>query len=179
VIAKLGFILVVAAFGALMFAAGAVAPDSVRTKIESISKRAITAAATLVMPATPKAPQAPAADKVAAKAPAAAAAKDDSVALESLLLPAPLPVKGKFAIQAGQFADADAADELKREAADLGVKAAVVPVVDTNGQHWFVVAAGSFDSLDDARVACWPISRDLGKSNPLPLMLLPPEKPKG
>ena len=95
------------------------------------------------------------------------------VALEQLLLPTPLPEKGKYAILAGQFADPEAADQLRNRVRSFGLRSSMIPVVDNEERHWFCVSAGTFDSLDDARVQRWPISLHLGFSEPLPLILLP------
>ena len=95
------------------------------------------------------------------------------VALDQLLLPTPPPEKGTYAILAGQLADAEAANQLSNRVRSLGLLSSIVPVIDKEGQHWFFVSAGSFDSLDDARVRRWSISLDLGFSDPLPLILLP------
>ena len=100
------------------------------------------------------------------------------VAAEQLQVPVPLPENGKYALQAGQFTDAEAADVLQKRAMALGLVSSIIPVVDDFGGHWFVVAAGNFESPDDARAHRSSISRDFGISETLPVILLPPDKPK-
>ncbi len=95
------------------------------------------------------------------------------VALEQLLPPTPLPEKGEYAIQVGQFADAEMADAVRNRVMASDLLSSIIPVVDKDGLHWFVVSAGSFESLDGARANRLPISRDLGLSDPPPIILLP------
>jgi hypothetical protein len=95
------------------------------------------------------------------------------VALEQLLPPTPPPEKGEYAIQVGQFADAEAADVVSNRVRASDLPSSIIPVVDKDGLHWFVVSAGSFESLDGARANRLPISHDLGLSDPPPIILLP------
>jgi hypothetical protein len=95
------------------------------------------------------------------------------VALDQLAVPTPPPEKAKYAILVGQFADAQAADGARNRVMALDLLSSIIPVVDKDGLHWFFVSAGSFESLEDARVNRLPISHDLGFSDPLPLILLP------
>lgn len=101
----------------------------------------------------------------------------DWVPLEQLLLlPLPLPEKGKYALLVGQFVDAETAYRVHNRVMAFGLPSSIIPVVDKDGLHWFIVSVGSFESPDDARTQRLPISRDLGISDPLPIILLPPEK---
>lgn len=98
------------------------------------------------------------------------------VALEQLLLPTPLPPSGTYALLVGQFAVMQDANRLHFRVTASGYRSSIIPVVDKDGLHWFFVSAGSFDSLDAARTSRAPISTQLGISEPLSIILLPPEK---
>lgn len=98
------------------------------------------------------------------------------VALEQLQLPTPLPENGIYALQAGKFSNAEGAEALRSRALTLGLPSSVIPVVDKDGLYWFIVSVGSFESPDAARASRPSISSQLGMSEQLPLILLPPQK---
>ncbi|NJD91160.1 MAG: SPOR domain-containing protein [Geobacter sp.] len=98
------------------------------------------------------------------------------VALEQLLLPTPLPENGKYAILAGQFTNVEGANRFHLQVMALGLISSIIPVIDRDGQHSFFVSAGSFESPDAARANRAWISSQLGISEPLSLILLPPVK---
>jgi len=98
------------------------------------------------------------------------------VEMEQLLLPTPLPQDGKYALQAGKFSIAEGAEGLRSRVLELGFPSLVIPAVDKDGHYWFIVSVGSFESPDAARASRILISNQLGISEQLPLILLPPEK---
>ncbi len=162
---KLFFVLAVVLFGALMFLAGALAPEHVRTPTARIAARVVAALPFLNE------------DKPLAKV-AAEPAKDDGkkvppVALESLLLPTPLPAKGSYALQVGQFGTAEAADLLLKKFAGGDLPAAAIAVVDRSGQPWWIVAVGQFGQPDEARTARGKLVGQLASSEEMPVILLP------
>jgi len=110
--------------------------------------------------------------------PSVALEQYDWVAMEQLQLPTPLPENGKYALQAAKFSFAEGAEELRSRALTVGLTSSIIPVVDKDGLYWFIVSVGSFESPDDARASSTSISSQLGISEQLPLILLPPEKPK-
>lgn len=181
-IAKLGFILIVAIFGALMFAAGALAPDSIRQPMTEHARKA----ARLVLPASAVAAAnsagtgnkaAPGNTPGAVSAPDAA--KGTPLPADSLLLPTPLPDKGQYALQAGRFASAADAAALGARIKDLKLPFdKVLEVVDQNGQHWSIVPVGPYASVDEARMARVAVAREIGTDDSLPVILMPPAKPK-
>lgn len=172
-IAKFAFFLIVALFGALMFAAGTLAPESVRQKVASLAQDAATR---VEKPSAAK-------TKAEGEAPAAQPAtpsveKNKPTPFKDLLLPpAPPPEKGPYALQAGQFANTEAGDNLSKRIKDLGLPTVVIATVDSHGQKWSVVSAGAFNSADDARAAQASIAGKLGLTGPLPVIVLP-AKPK-
>lgn len=177
-IAKLGFILIVAVFGALMFAAGMFAPQSLRQPVQTMTQQAKAWFA-----ATGKSSDSaavPAAGSTASSASASAQAdKTDPIPAESLLIPAPLPDKGQYGLQVGQFASAGQAGELSSRIKSMKLPLALLDVVDQAGKRWTVVALGPYASPDEARMARASALRDLGLNESLPLILLPPPKAKG
>lgn len=171
-IAKLGFVLIVAAFGALMFIAGILAPASVRQPVGMFAQQTI-------KQLTPVAEKKIAGDAASAAAAASSssapqAEKSKPVPAESLLIPSPLPDKGQYALQAGQFTHAEQANALAAHIKELGLPFdKVIDVVDQAGKNWSVVPVGPYGSLDEARTVRLPVARNLGMDEALPLILLP------
>lgn len=177
-IAKLGFILIVAVFGALMFAAGIFAPQSLRQPVQQMTQQAKAWFAAAGKSGDSVA--APAASPTDSSASASAQAdKADPIPAESLLIPAPLPDKGQYGLQVGQFASAEQAGQLGSRIKSLRLPLALLDVVDQAGKRWSIVALGPYASPDEARMARVPALRDLGLNESLPLILLPPPKAKG
>lgn len=149
-LAKFGFLLLFLLFGASMFLLGVVLSDATRQALPALEKLK-TPGPVAAAKAAPGASAGPAAGAGAAdKAP-------PPVPLESLLVPAPLPAQGRYALQTGIFADAaQAADQAARiNALHLpGAKALTLATRDRQGRDWWVVAAGERgapDDLDDVR----------------------------
>lgn len=185
-IAKLGFVLILAVFGALMFAGGMLAPESLRQSATLFAKQASQKlSAVFVQTASASAASAPPAGAASASASASGAAAvsvppaADPIPAEDLLIPTPLPDKGQYAVQVGQFADAAQANALGKRIKELQLPFdKVLDVVDQAGQRWSVVPVGPYASPDDARTARAAVARELHLSDALPLILLPAEKPK-
>jgi cell division septation protein DedD len=180
---KILFLLLLAAFGAVMFIAGALAPASLKAPLEhaaavaeakfsghvqqasalAASKSAIAGASSTASAATPKEP----AHASSASAPFAA-----STPLANLLVPVPPPTNGHYALQAATFASSSPAALFAASLNEQGFKAIVVPISDS-GQP-FVVAVGDYPSAQAASDDQLTIGRSL-KSNALPpVILLPP-----
>lgn len=178
-IAKLGFILIVAVFGALMFAAGMLAPESLREPVRATTQQAKAwLAAGGKKTDDSAATAAPAANSTDSSASASARADKaaDPILAESLLIPSPLPDKGQYGLQVGQFASAEQAGQLGSRIKSLRLPFALLDVVDQGGKRWTVVALGPYASPDEARMARMPALHDLGLNESLPLILLPPPK---
>ncbi|MDQ1812082.1 SPOR domain-containing protein [Massilia sp. CCM 9210] len=175
--AKFGFLFTLALFGALMFVAGLLAPPSFRTSIQDGAARAkseLTALTGLGVGPASAAATPPAA---AATAPPEAV-QADPIASEALLIASPLPDHARFGLQLGQFANPEQAKELAARIKTLKLPTATLDIVDQAGKRWTVVAAGPYASADEARAARVPLARELGFTEPTPLILLPaPPKP--
>jgi septal ring-binding cell division protein DamX len=191
---KASFLLLLVAFGAVMFAAGALAPANVKAPLEHA---AAGIAATLSGGAKQAAATARSAHALAASGPAAASASAASSSgttasnaaasvpassasapfaastpLASLLVPVPPPANGHYALQAATFASSDAAALFADTLAGQGFKAVVVPVTDS-GQP-FVVAVGDYPSAQAASGDQLTVGRSL-KSVALPPVILLPQ----
>jgi hypothetical protein len=147
-----------------MFIAGALAPDTVRTPTAALSQRVV---ASLPFLAEEK--------PTAAKAEAAAKKGADALPLpiENLLLPTPLPAKGSYALQVGQFGPAEAADLVLKRVSAAGFAGVKIAVVDRAGQPWWIVAAGQFANPDEARTGRTHIAQEIGSTEEMPIILLP------
>jgi cell division septation protein DedD len=179
-IAKLGFVFILAVFGVLMFVGGVLAPSSLRQSVAVFEKQAnqkLNAMFGKAASASSAASAPGASASAAASAPAAA--KADPIPAESLLLPTPLPDNAQYAVQAGWFADAGQANALGKRIKELKLPFdKVLDVVDQAGQRWSVVPVGPYATADEARTARAGIARDLSLNDSLPLILLPAPKPK-
>ena len=175
--------------GALMFAAGTVVPESIRQKVAEPAEQLFgqLAAVTNSVTGAEKEDSAsaenastasPATAGAAAAAPAAA--KAEPIPIQDLLIPSPLPDKAQYALQAGQFESVEDANALgaRIKAAKLPFDK-VIEVIDQGGKQWSIVPIGPYDSADAARTARMPVAQALGIDLSLPLILLPPPKPKG
>lgn len=162
-LAKGGLILLIAAFGALMFGAGALAPETMRAPLAALLQR--------VGKPVPKPPE------KKGDAPAAAA-KEELLRAEALLVPTPTPAKGQYALQLGQFAAASDADALAKRARALGSQVALLQVADREERPWWILASGVYGSPEDARAARRGVPPELELPETLAVILLPPPKPK-
>lgn len=180
-IARFGFVLVLALFGALMFAAGLLAPEPWRQAASTWSERigrdvedagADTSSAEHAEKGEPTAPGGQAEGK------AEPGQEPPPLAAESLLIPTPMPEQGRYALQAGQFADPAQAQTLGTRIQALKLPFdKVLDVIDRDGQRWSVVAIGPYPDVNAARAARPQAARALGIDSALPLILLPEPKP--
>ncbi|WP_141213318.1 SPOR domain-containing protein [Janthinobacterium sp. PC23-8] len=175
-IARFGFIFLLLGFGLLMFAAGLLAPASLRQPVQGWSAQLL-ALAGQEAARVPAASAAIAPARSAAAPAAAAPAAAPPVPAESLLLPTPLPAKGSYGVQAGQFATLDAAQALLRQMRSLYLPCMPpIAVVDRTGLQSFVAAVGPYASLAEAREARRQVAQSLQQLTP-PLILLPAAPP--
>lgn len=160
---KLFFVLAVALFGVLMFIAGALAPDKVRTPTAALSQKVVAS-----LPFMSE-------EKPVAKTEAEAkkAADAPPLPIENLLLPTPLPAKASYALQVGQFGPVEAADLVLKRVSAAGFSGVKIAVVDRAGQPWWIVAAGQFGSIDEARTGRLRIAQEVGATEEMPIILLP------
>ena len=170
-IAKFGFILLVILFGALMFIVGTMAPPSLHSYVAAGIANVVPHSAVMKAGTT-------GADTNTASGAASAPAKGDDknkpLPYQSLLLRSPLPAKAQYALQAGMFSDAAAANGLNARLTKLGYPSQIIAVVDTDRQTWQVVAAGSFGSLNDTDAARIRLEQTLGLAQPPSTIVLPP-----
>lgn len=184
---KAFFLLLLIAFGAAMFAAGTLAPSNVKAPIEHLANRAASllpgdrpktaASATTSATSTTSAGSAGsgstvAAGAVVAKNAAPAAVYAASAPLASLLVPAPPPAHGHYALQAATFTSSDAASLFAGSISEQGFKATIVPITDS-GQP-LVVAVGDYPSAEAAGADQLVVGRQLKSTALPPVVLLPP-----
>jgi cell division protein FtsN len=175
--AKFGFLLLLGVFGSLMFLCGVLAPESVRLPVSGAAAQTLARAESVLGRARPAASGAAA---TTAGAPAAPSAKEGPppVPAEQLLLPAPLPEKGRFAVEAGRFTDAQPAQELGKRLQSLRLPVEkVIEAVDQGGAHWWIVPVGPYASPAEARAARVRVAQELQVDSLLPLMMLPAPPP--
>lgn len=161
--AKTGFILIVVIFGGIMFMAGVMAPDAVRRPLLSVFS--VTKSSNPPRAATPAPP--------VASASAPPTTDSDDLPYDALLLPAPLPSQGVYALQLGSYVEAASADAWIARARDQGYPVRKLKVTDQNGARWIVVAVGRYASPDDARTARAATARRLEWTQPLAVIRLP------
>lgn len=164
-LSKLFFVLILFLFGACLFVAGVLAPESVKAPTADIARGAM--AKLPFVSATGSASGAKPANEEK-KTPA-----DAPVPAESLLLPTPLPAQGQYALQIGQFGSAESAGVLLKRAQTAGVVAKTIAAVDRSGQTWWIVAVGSYAQPEEARTARIAIAREISALEEMPVILLP------
>jgi hypothetical protein len=91
------------------------------------------------------------------------------------LIPTPVPLNGTYALQLGLYPTAAGADAWVKRAQAAGVPASTLSVLDENGQNWIAVAAGQYNSPDDARAARISLTRTLTLAQSLRVIRLPPK----
>lgn len=186
---KACFLLLLLAFGAVMFISGTLAPANLKAPIEHIAaavetkfsgrepKAPTLAAPKAASPGSSRAALAAASSAPAsASAPAAAASASApfaaSTPLANLLVPVPPPANGHYALQAATFASSGPAALFAASVEEQGFKAIVVPISDS-GQP-FVVAVGDYPSAQAASDDQITIGRSLKSTALPPVILLPP-----
>jgi septal ring-binding cell division protein DamX len=184
---KAFFLLLLLVFGATMFAAGTLAPASVKEPLEHIAAE-ITArlpgdaskaagSSTALLTALPSASK-PAASSAASGAIASStggALYAASTPIANLLVPVPPPAKGRYALQVATFTSSDAAALFANSVSKQGYKPTIVPVSD-NGQP-LIVTIGDYPSAQAASDDQLPVGRDLKSTALPPVVLLPPPSP--
>lgn len=176
--AKFGFVLLLAVFGSLMFLCGVLAPTALRDPVSGAAGRAV---AQVESALGRKAAAAGGAASGAAGASAGASATEGPppVPAEQLLLPAPLPEKGRFAVEAGRFTDAQPAHDLGKRLESLRLPVEkVIEAVDHGGAHWWIVPVGPYASPAEARAGRVRVAQELKVDSLLPLIMLPAPAPK-
>lgn len=103
-----------------------------------------------------------------------------TVAFGSLLLPSLPAGTATYALQAGQFASQQAAQDLAAGLSAQGVTSTVIISNDDSGTAWAVVTLGRFGSADEALSQRSYLANKLGLPQYLaPITLPPPTKPPG
>lgn len=165
------FLLLLLAFGAVMFAAGLLAPPAVKVPFAALAAHAAT-----LLNGTSGSPVVPNGSNRAAQVSAPAKPVEAaSMPLASLLIPVPPPAQGHYALQAATFASQGAADAFASSAIAQDYKAVVVPISDA-GQP-FIVAVGDYSSPDAARADQLVVQRQLQVGVLPPVVLLPAATP--
>ncbi|MDN7183262.1 SPOR domain-containing protein [Caballeronia sp. SEWSISQ10-4 2] len=191
---KAFFLLLLLVFGATMFAAGALAPASVKEPLEHIaaeiaarfpgdaSKAAGSSTAlSTTLPSTSRPAAASAASGAIASsigaAPAAASGSlyAASTPIANLLVPVPPPAKGHYALQVATFTSSDAAALFANSVSEQGYKTTIVPISDS-GQP-LIVTIGDYPSAQAASDDQLAVGRDLKSTALPPVVLLPPPPP--
>ena len=163
-LSKIFFVLMLLIFGGLLFTAGVLAPESVKTPTANVAHKAM-AALPFVSTARNSDTKPTNEEKKAPTAP--------PVPAESLLLPTPLPPQGQYALQIGQFGSTESADVLLKRAQSAGVVANKIAAVDRSGQTWWIVAVGNYAQPEEARTARITIAREISALEEMPVILLP------
>lgn len=175
--AKTGFLLLLALFGALMFLCGVLAPDAVRRPVSGAAALTVARLESALGHSAPAA--SPGSAGASAQAGQPAKKGPDPVPAEQLLLPAPLPEKGRFAVEAGRFTDPQPAQELGKQLVRLHLPVEpVIEAVDQAGAHWWVVPVGPYASPAEARAGRVRVAQELGVDSLLALIMLPPAPAK-
>jgi len=176
---KIAFVLVVIVFGIVMFVAGLLAPAALKAPYDvtlpqwlptSLSKlipiKSVAAAGAAVAAATPAA----AGGAKAASAPAA-------IALTSLLVPATPAANTVYALQVALLATADQAADSAAPFTAAQVPVKILNVTTEDGKAWVLVAAGNYNSYDDARTQQTVLAQQFHLLDLPPVIVLPPPKP--
>ena len=184
---KVFFLLLLVAFGAVMFAAGTLAPSNLKAPIERLAAQAAAllpgesskAAAASSSASSSNGGSTVAGGAVIAKSAAPAGAANPaspvvaaSTPIASLLVPAPPPAHGHYALQAATFTSSDAASLFAGSVSEQGYKATIVPITDS-GQP-LIVAVGDYPSPEAASADQLVVGRQLKSTALPPVVLLPP-----
>lgn len=197
------FLLLLVAFGAAMFAAGVLAPANIKAPVERFATHATallpgdlakalgpsssaaadagatsaTSAASAGGANSSGSAAAGSAGSAGSAAPANAASPvyAASAPIASLLVPAPPPAHGHYALQAATFTSSEAASLFAGSVTEQGYKATIVPITDA-GQP-LVVAVGDYPSADAASADQLMVGRQLKSTALPPVVLLPPPPP--
>ena len=177
-LSRIGFLMLLLAFGLLAWVAGLVMPAGLLQQIPvPQALQAVLPPSLAARVAAPPAAPAPAA------APAGAAADKPAKApppLESLLVPTPAPEKGRYALQLGLYPGAEEAEALAARVNALrlpGVAAKTLQVRSQDGLDWWLAAAGEQATPEDLETARALLAERLGLQAIRPILLPAPTKP--
>ncbi len=135
----------------------------------------------LAADAAAQAPQAAAAPPAQAGAPADAGApaepaKDKPLPFGQLALVAVPPEKSQFSLQVGMSEHQEALAPLAARLAANGYPTRTIEVEDSGQQQWFVLAAGLYPTLEEAKTARYSLRTRLAL--PGRIIILPPKEDK-
>jgi len=164
---KFGLVVLVVVFGALLFVLGLLAPEPVRRSVTQWTYNITAAREATTVKSPPKA--------LAAAANASATKKSGAAPIPyaQLLIPTPPPPHGTYSLQLGLYPTTAGADDWVKRARAADVPASTISVLDENGQSWIAVAAGEYNSPEEARAARISLTRTLTLVQPLMVIRLP------
>ena len=148
-LSKLGFLILIAAFGVLAVMSGLTMPQSLRQKLPVLPHglaKQFPALSKLTLPALPgKKAAAPVAAKAQAK-------KPPPPPIESLMIPSPLPAKGSYGLQLGLYPEKEGAQGMAARVNGFklpGIGAKTMEIQGGDGKTWFVAYAGEAGNPSD------------------------------
>lgn len=149
-LSKLGFLILISAFGMLAVMSGLTMPQSLRQKLPALPPglaKQFPALSKLTLPALPgKKAAAPGAVKAQSKKP------PPPPPIESLMIPSPLPAKGSYALQLGLYPEKEGAQGMAARVNGFklpGIGAKTMEVQGRDGRSWFVAYAGEAENPAD------------------------------
>lgn len=170
---KAGFIVAVLLFGAVMFAAGTMAPPSISARTAEISTAFIQhlPLENLFAP------------KNASASEAAKSAVSDTevpIAYTALDLPDALPENGKYALEVDMVLNESAAKTWIAQLQAQQYSTHEIAVIGPDGSRWIVIAAGNFKTPQAARDARPNLLQDITQASKssLRVIMLPSAKEK-
>jgi len=156
-----------AALTACGVVAGFMAPESLRTDVHQqlarITGDKLLAAAN---PAASAATASPSSTK-----------PPQAVPLADVQRPLALPAGAKLSLSLGLFASEEGAQSRRQRVTTLGYTTQLIPVSDANAKIWYLLAAGSYDSDNQAETARSILAEQLGGTVPIEIVQIPPPKP--
>jgi len=174
---KFGFILAVLLFGALMFLAGAMAPEPLRAHLAEQSRQALTQVPGLSGLQGKEAGQRNGASNGSADTTETEAATDDGDEAPPPrfreLIQRPFPADATLALMIAMESSSEAAASASQAAQAAGYTTQQLQVRDNRDRQWTLVAAGEFENEKQARAAQWLMADDLDLKNTLEILALP------
>lgn len=170
---KAGFIIVLLLFGAIMFAAGTMAPPSISATTAEISK-AIIQHLPLDNLFAPKKSNASDTTK------SAATEAEAPIAYTALDLPDALPENGEYALEVDMVLNEPAAKTWIAQLQAQQYSAREIAVIGPDGSRWIVIAAGNFKTPQAARDERPNLLQDIPQASKssLRVIMLPSAKAK-
>lgn len=177
-LSKLGFLILILAFGALAVLSGLTMPQGLRQKLPALPAglaKQFPVLSKLTLPALPgKKAAVSGAAKVQAKMP-------PPPPIESLMIPSPLPAKGSYGLQLGLFPEEEGAEGMAARVNGFklpGIGAKTMEVMGREGRSWFVAYAGEADNPGDLEAIKLRLEDMLSLQSIRPILLPPPKKGK-